>query len=66
MIDDHPLLVGAEVQSIPARRWVDLVAFLKGNLKVAHLYRARFLLGAAHPRAWQPTNTVSPNPYVLA
>lgn len=31
-----------------------------------HLYSARLLPGAAHPVAWQPTNTVSPKPNMLA
>lgn len=52
-IDDHPLLVGAEIQSVPAcRRSAECLAvFLAGNLNATHLYSARFLPGAAHPRA---------------
>lgn len=52
-IDDHPLLVGAKIQSIPVcRTSADcLGVFLTGNLNVTHLYSARFLPGAAHPRA---------------
>lgn len=52
-IDDHPLLVGAEIQSVPVcRRSADCLAvFLAGNLNATHLYSARFLPGAAHPRA---------------
>lgn len=54
-IDDHPLLVGAKIQSVPVcRRSAECLAFfffLTGNLNATHLYSARFLPGAAHPRA---------------
>lgn len=33
---------------------------------ILYLYSARLLPGAAHPLAWQPTNTVSPKPNMLA